>query len=100
MREAGFNGRIIPEIWVNELVKFRAVDACFIVARAPADGQDMLYLGVEEAFAEDAMSDHAGGSENQDVHRASITISSTTEDLEPRGTQRFTGKPWDVRLVS
>lgn len=64
VRKTGLNGRVIPQIRVHEFVEFGAVNAGSILARAAADGQDLLYLGVAEAFAEDALSDQAGGSEN------------------------------------
>ena len=35
---------------------------------AAADGEDFFDSGIEQAFAEYALADHSGGSEEDDVH--------------------------------
>ena len=39
------------------------------LARGPAaDGEDLLHSGIEQAFAQRALPDHAGGPEKDDLH--------------------------------
>ena len=62
--ELGFDGRVVEEIGVDEFAEFGVL----LVAGCADDGEDLLDAGVEEAFAEDALADHAGCSEENDVH--------------------------------
>src|ERR1700678_3890178 len=65
--EAGelvFDGRKIEEILVDEFAKFRVL----LSGRAAHDGHYDLNVRIEQAFAQNALADHAGGAEEKNSH--------------------------------
>jgi hypothetical protein len=62
--ELGFDGGVVEEVGVDEFAELGVL----LLARSADDGEDLLDAGVEEAFAKDALADHAGCSEEDDVH--------------------------------
>jgi probable blue pigment (indigoidine) exporter len=69
--------RQIPEIGEPDFTQLGVMDP----GRLPDDGDDLLDVGSEQAFAQHTLADHAGRAEDDDLHRCS-----------PRG-RSATGRP-------
>ena len=62
--EFGFDGGVVEEVGVDEFAEFGVV----LTGWSANDGEDLVDVGVEEAFAENSLADHAGCSEENYVH--------------------------------
>jgi hypothetical protein len=49
---------------VHQFAKFLVL----LSSRAAPNGEDGLYVGIEQAFTQDALADHSGCAEEDDVH--------------------------------
>src|SRR6185503_2532188 len=58
--------RVVPQIRVRDFLKLGVLHA----RRGPADRQHTPDIGVEQAFPQDSLTDHAGGAEEDDVQAA------------------------------
>jgi len=63
--EFGFDRRIIQEIAVDDFAQFGMP----LSGRAAPDREHAFDPGIEQAFAEHALPDHAGGAKQDDSHR-------------------------------
>jgi hypothetical protein len=61
---AGLDGGEIVQVALHDLAQFRVL----LGGRAAADGDHALHVRSEQALAQHALSDHAGGAEENDVH--------------------------------
>jgi hypothetical protein len=62
--ELGLDGRVVEEVAVDEFAELGVV----LAGGGAHDGENLLYVGVEEAFAQNALAYHAGCSEENYVH--------------------------------
>jgi len=64
IREFGFDGRVVQKIGVNELSEFGVL----LTRWSADDGEDLFHVGIENAFAKNALTDHPGCSKKNHIH--------------------------------
>ena len=68
--ELRLDGGVVEEVFVGQLAEFRVL----LRGWAAHDGEDLFDAGIEEAFAQDALSYHAGCAEEEYVHAVHLTV--------------------------